>query len=119
MSHVTYFKQPKNKYFNVRQTYNNYNYDSKLEANFAASLDTLKRAGKIADWQKQKTIKLYAYDRFICAYRIDFVVEHLDGTLEYLEVKGYPTQVWKFKWKLFEAQLAETEPQNKATVVYG
>lgn len=52
----------------------------------------------------------------VCDYYIDFVVYHLDGTVEYIECKGYPTDVWKLKWKLFLA-LYEDKVGIKITLV--
>ena len=108
-----------NKYGSIRQTYNGYPYDSKLEARAAMELDLRIKAKDIKSYERQKTIRLMAYGKPICNYRIDFVLTHNDGTLEYLEIKGFSTDLWKLKWKLFEAQLAETEPTAKATIQYG
>ena len=106
-----------NKYGNIKQTFQGYSYDSKLEAGVAQDLDLRQKAGDIASWERQKTIRLYAYGKHICNYRIDFVVTHNDGIREYLEVKGFETDVWKLKWKLFEAQMAEEEPMARLTII--
>lgn len=115
MTHQTFFK--KNKYNAVKQTYGGYNYDSRLESNYAADLDLRLKAGEFKSWDRQKTMRLEAYGKHICNYRIDFVITHHDDTLEYVEVKGFETDVWRIKWKLFEAMMAEIEPTSKLTIV--
>lgn len=115
---MSYDQRYKTKYGNVRQTYGGYNYDSKFEASVAQDLDTQISAGAIKSYKRQVTIPLRAYGRRICNYRIDFVVTHNDETLEYLEAKGFATDLWKIKWKLLEAQLGEEEPTASLTVIY-
>jgi len=95
------------KLHNVRQTYNGYSYASKLEAKVAMDLDFQKKAGEIKDWQRQVKISLDVNGEHICNYYIDFIVEHNDGTLEYIEVKGLEMPLWKLKWKLFQALYKE------------
>lgn len=105
-----------NKYHAKKQTYNGHNYDSQLEARYAADFDVLVQAGELKAVRRQVTLPLSAYGQHICNYKIDFILEHNDGHLEYAEVKGYATDLWKFKWKLLEAQLAETDPGATLTV---
>lgn len=94
----------KTKYSNVRkQTYNGQNYDSGFEAGYAAELDLRQRAKQIKSWERQVKIPLDVNGYHIANYYIDFVVYHLDGTIEYVETKGLASDVWKMKWKLFEA----------------
>lgn len=100
-------------YYNVKKQGKN---DSKFEAGKAQELTLLKRAGEIKDFKEQVKLALVVNDFHICNYYIDFVIEHNDGTIEYLETKGYPTDVWKLKWKLFEALY--DKPENKLTVEY-
>lgn len=90
--------------------------DSKFEAGKAADLELLKKAGEIVDFQEQVKIPLEVNGFHICNYYIDFVIQHSDGTVEYLETKGYATDVWKLKWKLFEALY--DVPGNVLTVEY-
>jgi hypothetical protein len=91
--------------------------DSKFEAGLAKSLELRKKAGEIKDFQEQVKIPLIVNNLIVCDYKIDFVVTHNDGTLEYIEAKGYATDVWKLKWKLFEA-LYSGKPSVKLTVEY-
>ena len=96
-----YYKR--NKYNNVRQTYNGFSYDSKLEAEHAQNLDFLKKAGIVKDWERQVKISLDIGDVHIANYFIDFKVFFEDGRIEYHEVKGAETDVWRMKWKLSKA----------------
>ncbi len=105
-----------NKYGNKSQTYNRISYASKKEAGFAEELDFRMRAKDIKCWSRQQKISLDVNGYHICNYYIDFVVEHNDGTFEYVEVKGFETEVWRLKWKLFEA-LFGNDPMIKLTVI--
>jgi hypothetical protein len=107
----------KSKYANVPDDYQGQKYHSRFEAKYARDLDIRRRAGEIVSWERQVRIDLRAYGSHICNYFVDFLVHYPDGTREYVEVKGFATEVWRLKWKLFLAQMAETEPDAKLTVV--
>lgn len=104
----------KYKYYSTKK-YNGF--DSKFEGGKAAELDLLKKAGEIVDYKTQVKIPLIVNNYIICNYYMDFVVEHNDGTIEYIECKGYSTEIWKMKWKMFEA-LYSDKPNVKLTVEY-
>ena len=78
-------------------------YHSKLEASFAAELDLRMRAGDMSHWERQIKLELKVRGIRITNYYIDFIIHHYDGHREFVEVKGMATEVWKLKWKLFEA----------------
>jgi len=109
-----YFERKQNRYGNVAQStvYNGVSYHSKKEAAYAAELDLLVRAKEIKSWDRQVRISLDVNGFHICNYIIDFVVHHNDGTEEYVEVKGFQTEVWRLKWRLFEA-LYEDKVKNE------
>ena len=96
--HKTYFKHQGNKFKAVKQTYNGRSYDSKKEAEYAMQLDWRKKAGEIKEIHPQFKIDLRINDVHWRNYYIDFKVELIDGSFEYIEVKGFPTEVWKQKW---------------------
>ena len=102
------FKQP-SKYHNTTNVYNDQVYHSIKEANYAGELDLRIKAHDIKSWVRQVRIPLDVGGYHICNYIIDFVVTHNDGTLEYVEVKGFETDVWRLKWKLFEALYSKKE----------
>ncbi len=99
-----------------KQEYNGFLYDSKFEARYAADLDLLVKAGKIKSYERQVNLDLVVNGFIVCQYRIDFIIHHNDRTLEYVETKGYPTPVWKLKWKLFEALFSKNK-NVKLTIV--
>lgn len=93
----------KSKYKAVKQCYNGYNYDSKLEANYAAQLDWMIKAKEVEKWERQHKISIDINGVHICNYFMDFKVWFTDGRVEYHEVKGFFTEIWKMKWKLSKA----------------
>lgn len=95
------------KYGATKQTYNGYNYDSKKEAEYAAQLDWMLKAKEIKSWERQHKLELRVNGILICKYYVDFAVTLNDGTIEYHEVKGYETDVWRIKWKLAQALFNE------------
>lgn len=107
----------KSKYHNVSQVYNGIRYDSKKEAKYAEDLDWRVKAGDIKSWDRQKKISLDVNGKHIANYYIDFVVYHNDGSREYVEVKGFAAEVWRLKWKLFEALIQDIDPGMEITVV--
>ena len=92
----SYMKRNK---FNAKKTsYNGRIYHSVLECNYAIELDWRKKAGEI-----KEIIPQYRFDLRINGihwryYKIDFKIELKDGTFEYVEIKGFPTNEWKQKW---------------------
>lgn len=106
----------KNSYKTVKkQEYDGFRYMSRFEASYAQELDFRLKAKEFVSWEKQVSIPLIVNGYRVCTYIIDFIIHHHDGTLEYVETKGFPTREWKLKWKLFEALY--TGPNNLLTVV--
>jgi hypothetical protein len=96
-------KKLKNKFGAETTFVNGHKYDSKFEAQYAAELALRKKAGDIKDWHAHESIDLRVNGHLVATYKIDFVVEHNDGSTEYVETKGFETADWRLKWKLFEA----------------
>lgn len=105
------------KYKNRPTDSNGVIYHSKLEAKYAQDLELRKKAGDIRDWSRQVRVELTAHGVRICNYYVDFCVFHKDDTVEWVEVKGFETDVWKLKWKLFEAQMKAEAPNDILTIV--
>ncbi len=106
MAHKSYMKpakHPKNKFGAVKQTYNGYSYDSQMEARYAAQLDWCIKAGEVEKWERQHKISIDVNGVHIANYFIDFKVYMADGSIEYHEVKGAETMLWRLKWKLSQA----------------
>jgi len=97
-------------YYNTKKvTTNGTQYDSKFEAAKGQQLEMLKKAKEIKDYDTHLRTELCVNGYHICDYYIDFVVYHNDESIEYIEMKGYPTPVWKLKWKLFCALFEDKE----------
>jgi hypothetical protein len=107
----------KSKYGNKNTHFGGNVYHSKFEAKVAQDLDIRLKAGELTEVKRQVRIDLRAYGKHIAFYFIDFVVTHKDGVREFLEVKGMVLPVWQIKWKLFEAQMAEEEPDAILTII--
>lgn len=103
MINKTYFSNRKNKYNSHRTMYNGRYYDSALEASYAEELDWRKHAGEVLEWEPQYKIDLTINDIHITNYFIDFKVILSDNRVEYHEVKGKETDLWRLKWKLTQA----------------
>ena len=118
--YVDYFKK-KNKYNATSTEYGGQVYHSKAEAGYARDLYLRKNATnpeeRVKSWDRQKKIALKAYGITICYYYVDFVVYYENGVKEYVEVKGFRTSTFNNKWKHFEAQMAEEEPEARLTIV--
>lgn len=117
-----WFQKKQNKYKNVSSFYNGILYHSKKEAGYAQELDLRKKAMDIIDWTRQIKVSLdiERKDRkpyHICNYYVDFLIHHKDGTEEFVEIKGFETEVWRLKRKLFEALYLESHPEAIYTVV--
>lgn len=101
-----------NKYGAKMTMYRGCRYHSKKEAEYAMELDSLLLKKEILGWHGQVDLKLKVNGVHVCKAVVDFLVIHLDGTKEYVEVKGYATAVWKLKRKL----IAAVHPDIKYTV---
>ncbi len=105
------------KYGAKRQDYNGILYHSKKEAGYAAELDLRVKAKDLLKWERQEKISIDVNGYHICNYYIDFTLYYSDGTKEYVEVKGFETETWRLKWKLFEALHEKMYPNSRITVV--
>lgn len=113
-----YSQKRRQNYYGAKKQYvNGQRYDSGFEAQEGVRFQEMLERGEIKDLERQVKIDLRAYDKHITNYYIDFVVTHNDDSKEYIEVKGFATEVWRLKWKLFEAQMNELEPGSVLTVI--
>lgn len=107
----------RNKYNAEKATYNGYTYHSKKEASYAMELDWRIKAGEVKEWTRQHKLELYVNGQKICNYFIDFRAKLTDGSVEYIEVKGFETDVWRLKWKITEATFSEMTEGEQAKLV--
>ena len=87
-----------NKYKAEKQTYNGRSYHSKKEADYAVNLDWKMKAGEIKEIIPQYKLDLRINGKHWRNYYIDFKVINTDGTVDYIEVKGFATESWKQKF---------------------
>ena len=74
-------------------------FPSLLEANYYSKLKVQQRVGEVLYFLMQVPFKLPGN----ITYRVDFQIFHLDGSVEYVDTKGYLTQVSANKIKQVEA----------------
>ena len=98
-----------NKYHNKKIVLDGYKFDSKKEANYYNQLKLLQRAGLIRDLELQKTFilqpsfKLNNKTRRQITYKADFTyVSTEDNKIHIIDVKGFKTDVYNVKKKMFE-----------------
>lgn len=82
------------------------NFDSTKEANYYEIYENKKRNGKILDFKYHQAYKFIMNGVKICSYEADFVLTHLDGSVEVVDVKSSFTRgmpVYSIKKKLMKA----------------
>lgn len=111
------FERFGSKYNNVKQNYNGSRYDSKKEATYAKELDLRIAAKDIKGYERQFPLKMYVNGKHITTWKVDFKIENMDGTIEFHEVKGFATDVYNLKRKLFEALQQEMYPGSELIII--
>lgn len=115
-----YYQKSGNKYHAKKTEYNGSVYHSKLESAYAEELDWRIKAKEIKGWERQIKLDLKVNGIHITNYYMDFVINHHDGSKEYVECKGMALPLWKMKWSLLEAvfdQDFREHPDDKMTLV--
>lgn len=98
------------KYKNNRSSYCGLHYhDSMGEAGYCKQLQMLEKLCEIKKFETQKTFEFVVNGKKICSHRVDFLVTTNDYKLEVREYKGFETDTWRIKKKLFEALYPEIE----------
>jgi len=87
--------------------YNDVLYDSMREATYARELDLRVKAKDIMAWSGQPKFPILVNGKKICTYIADFKVINNDGSVEYVDTKGYETSIFKLKFKLIKALFPE------------
>lgn len=67
----------------------------------------MKKAGEIKEIQTQVNYSLVVNGKKICGMIPDFLVTYPDGSEEIIEYKGFETEVYRIKLKLFRALFPE------------
>lgn len=97
------------KYHNKKVKYDGYTFDSIREKNYYIKLKLLEKAGKIKELELQKEYELQPSFKLnnktyrSIKYRADFTYKTTeDDKLHVIDVKGFRTDVYRLKKKLFE-----------------
>ena len=97
------------KYHNKKVEYDGYTFDSIREKNYYIKLKLLEKAGKIKELELQKEFELQPSFKLNnktsrkITYRSDFTYKTTeDDKLHVVDVKGFRTDVYRLKKKLFE-----------------
>jgi hypothetical protein len=99
------------KYNSKSAAYGGHLYHSLKEARYACELDIRVRSGELKSWKRQVPFVLCVNGDKLGRYYLDFLVEYPDGTLQAVEVKGYPAPLGEWKLKHFKAQHPELDLQ--------
>jgi hypothetical protein len=91
--------EKENKYGAKRTTYNNREYHSAKEAKYAAKLDLKIKAGIVSYYLEQVPLRYKGGGKLI----LDFIVFNVDGSVEYIDVKGSITAMYLAKKRIVES----------------
>jgi len=103
------------KYLNEKTLVDNIKFASKKEADYYCELKLLYRAGEVVKFELQPEFVLQ--DKFkkngktmrAIKYIADFKVEYKDGHTEIVDTKGFKTEKFLIKAKMFEYKYPELE----------
>lgn len=103
------FIKSTNKYHNQKIMFDGHTFDSIKEKNYYIKLKALEKAGLIRTLELQKeyvlqdSFKLNGTTRRKITYKADFsYISVKDNKIHVVDVKGFKTEVYKIKKKLFE-----------------
>ena len=109
-------RKASNKFGARPKTVDGIRFDSTLEARYYEHLKLLKQAGVISELELQVKCELYPAQKHpdtgkhirAITYIADFRVTYPDGSIEYLDTKGYEKPEFKLKAKLFIGQYKQS-----------
>lgn len=78
-------------------------YDSQMEMEYAMILADHLKAKRLKEVERQHKIIIKVNGKVITTHIVDFLVTLPDDRKKYVEVKGFPTDLWIIKRKLVEA----------------
>lgn len=96
------------KYGNVKVKIDNHTFDSKMEADYYYYLKVKKSKNEIKSFTVHPTIVVQDSFKFkgktvkAITYTPDFVVHNIDGTIDFIDVKGVKTQEFRIKEKMLK-----------------
>jgi hypothetical protein len=78
-------------------------FDSRLEARYYATLQLEQRIGAVLEIRRQPNYLLEVNGVWVGRYVADYEVVRADGEIQVVDCKGFRTQTYKLKRRLFEA----------------
>ena len=101
----------KNKYGNTRTKVDGMLFDSKKESDTYPELEMLLAHGKIAGYCRQPQFVLQKGndERKPITYKADWIIFYPNGKFEIRDDKGFLTDVYKIKKKMFQERFPELE----------
>ncbi|GEN30255.1 hypothetical protein HNQ35_000041 [Cerasibacillus quisquiliarum] len=97
----------RSKYRNKKVQLDGHTFDSKAEARYYQELKLMERAGEILFFRLQPRYRLldgfekHGKKHRAIDYIADFEIHHKDGSIEVVDIKGYKTDVFRIKEKMF------------------
>lgn len=105
---MNWYKRGKNKFNNnTCRCLSKHIHDSRGESNYCDYLLAELKDGKIKEYKQQVSYDLVVNGKKICRHIVDFIVIDNDGNESVHEYKGFATDVWRLKMKLWEATRPE------------
>ena len=89
----------KHKFSAIRTTLDGIKFDSKLEASYYQHLNLLQRAGEVVFFLRQTPLHLPGGVKLV----LDFQVFYTNGEIDFVDVKGMETLLFKSKKRIAEA----------------
>ena len=104
MKRNKFFQFNRNKY-NAKKTtcLSNHSHDSRGESDYCNYLLSLVKEKEIESYITQVRYPLAINGHHITTHIVDFQISNTDGSTEVVEYKGFATEIWRIKKKLFEA----------------
>lgn len=109
------YAKRKPKYGNEHTKTGGRTYDSNMEATYSQQLEWRKKAGEIVDYTPQFQLGIYISGEKWNTWKVDFMVEMKDGSMELHEVKGMETREYLMKRDAFLLCLKSEHEGNYVT----
>jgi hypothetical protein len=93
----------RSKYRAIPTVLDGHRFDSRLEARYYATLQLEQRIGAVLEIRRQPNYLLEVNGVWVGRYVADYEVVRADGEIQVVDCKGFRTQTYKLKRRLFEA----------------
>lgn len=80
---------------------------SRGECEYCETLQLMKKSGNIKEFEYEKRYRLEVNGVLVSSHKPDFTVTYPDGRVEVHEFKGFETDGWRVRHKLFMAVYPE------------